>query len=89
MKKRFPMSAVCAAAMSLCAVAPVNAQGCGGAAAIPQLPFHLVENFFHYPANLIVGRVSGIAIGPAGNTVAEHLSKTRLVACVWMCAANY
>ena len=81
MKKRFLMSAVCAAAISLCAVAPMNAQGGdggptarrvapGGAAPIPQLPFHLMENFFHYPANYILGRVSGIAVGPAGNIVA-------------------
>ena len=70
MKKRFLMSAVCAAAFSLCAVAPMKAQR-GGAdlASIPQLPFHLVENFFHYPANSIVGRVSGIAVGPKGNIV--------------------
>ena len=40
------------------------------AAPIPQLPFHLVENFFHYPANSVVGRVSGIAVGPTGNIVA-------------------
>jgi hypothetical protein len=81
MKKRFLMSAVCAAAISLCAVAPMNAQGGdggptarrvapGGAAPIPQLPFHLMENFFHYPANYILGRVSGIAVGPTGNIVA-------------------
>ena len=29
-----------------------------------------MENFFHYPANSIVGRVSGIAVGPTGNIVA-------------------
>jgi hypothetical protein len=79
MKKRFLMSAVCAAAISLCAVAPMNAQGGdgvarrvapGGPAPIPQLPFHLMENFFHYPANYILGRVSGIAVAPTGNIVA-------------------
>src|SRR6266849_10748288 len=71
MKKRILMSAVCAAAISICAVAPMNGQGGGESAApIPQLPFHLVENFFHYPANSIVGRVSGIAVGPKGNIVA-------------------
>ena len=71
MKKRFLMSAVCAAAISLCAVAPMNAQGGGGGAApIPQLPFHLMENFFHYPANFVVGRMSSIAVGPTGNIVA-------------------
>jgi hypothetical protein len=71
MKKRFLMSTVCAAAISLCAVAPMNAQrGGGDAASIPQLPFHLVEDFFNYPANSIVGRISGIAVGPKGNIVA-------------------
>ena len=79
MKKRFLMSAVCAAAISLCAVASMNAQGGdggprrvapGGAAPIPQLRFHLMENFFHYPANYIIGRVSGIAVGPTGTIVA-------------------
>ncbi len=73
MKKRFLISAVCAVAISVCAVALVNAQeegGGGSAAPITQLPFHLVENFFHYPANSVVGRVSGIAVGPTGNIVA-------------------
>jgi DNA-binding beta-propeller fold protein YncE len=72
MKIRFQMYAICAAAISLCAAAAVNAQQGrgGGGAAISQLPFHLVENFFHYPANSIVGRVSGIAVGPAGNIIA-------------------
>lgn len=71
MKKCFVMSAVCAAAMSLCAVAAIGAQDRGaGAAPMPQLPFRLVENFFHYPANSIVGRVSGIAVAPNGSIVA-------------------
>ncbi len=71
MKKRFLMSAVCAATISICAVSSLNAQGGGESAApIPQLPFHLVENFFHYPANSVVGRVSGIAVAPTGNIVA-------------------
>jgi hypothetical protein len=72
MKKCFLILALCAAAISLCAVAPVNAQGRGGAAAasIPQLSYKLDENFFNYPANTIVGRVSGIAVGPKGNIVA-------------------
>jgi len=63
MKKRFLMSAVCAAAISLCAVAPMNAQGGdggpiasrvaqGGAAPIPQLPFHLMENFSTIPPTI-------------------------------------
>src|SRR5712692_7039071 len=75
MKKYFLMTAVCAAAISLCAVALMNAQGegenaRGGGAAIPQLPFHLVENVFHYPANSVVGRTTGVAINPkTGNIV--------------------
>jgi len=72
MKKRYLMSAVCAAAISLCATAPINAQrgGGGDASAILQLSYHLDENFFNYPANTIVGRISGIAVGPKGNIVA-------------------
>ena len=81
MKKRFWISAVCAAAILFCGAAPMHAQGGDsgpaarragppGAAAIPQLPFHLVENFFHYPAHSVRGRVSGIAVGPSGNIVA-------------------
>ena len=76
MKRRFLMLTVCAAAIALCAVAPMsvrmNAQngGAGDAPSYPQLSFRLVENFFHYPANSIVGRVSGIAVGPQGKIVA-------------------
>src|SRR5271168_1775281 len=78
MKKRFLMLVVCAAAISLCSIALVNAQDGGGAvmsrvgstAPIPQLPFHLMGNFFHYPPNSVVGRVSGIAVGPTGNILA-------------------
>src|ERR1700739_1892926 len=77
MKKCFLTSAFCAAAISFCAVALMNAQGegenaqgRGAAATIPQLPFHLVENFFHYPANSVVGRTTGVAINPkTGNIV--------------------
>jgi len=70
MKKRFFVSAVCYAAISLCVVATMNAQGGGGTAPIPQLPYHLVEGFFHYPANSVVGRVSGIAVSPTGDIFA-------------------
>jgi DNA-binding beta-propeller fold protein YncE len=70
MKKCFLMLAVCAAAISLCAVTPMNAQdGGAGAAPTPQLSFRLVEGFFHYPANYVLGRVSGIAVDPKGNIV--------------------
>jgi len=70
MKKRFLISGVCYAAMSLCVVATMKAQGGGGTAAIPQLPYHLAEGFFHYPPNSVVGRASGIAVSPAGNILA-------------------
>src|ERR1700730_18907177 len=78
MKKYFLVTAVFVVAISLCAVALMKAQGEGDntqggrgtGAPIPQLPFHLVENFFHYPANYIIGRVSGIAVGPTGTIVA-------------------
>src|SRR5690349_10205364 len=78
MKKYFLLSAICAVAISLCAVVLVKAQGegesaQGGRAAgppIPQLAFHLVEDFFHYPANSVVGRTTGVAINPkTGNIV--------------------
>src|SRR6202171_294475 len=71
MKKRFLMSAVYAAVISLCAVASMNAQGDGGGTApIPQLPYRLVEDFFHYPPNSVVGRTTGVAINPkSGNIV--------------------
>src|SRR5690348_13625778 len=77
MKKRLLVSAVCAVAISFLGVALMRAQGEGenaggraGAAAIPQLPFHLMENFFHYPANDVVGRTTGVAINPkTGNIV--------------------
>ena len=48
----------------------MKAQGGGDAAPIPQLPFHLVDNFFHYPSNSVIGRVSGIAVAPSGNILA-------------------
>jgi sugar lactone lactonase YvrE len=70
MKKWFLMSAVCAAAMSLCTVTTTNAQGGQGSAPIPQLQFRLVEDFFHYPPGSVVGRTTGIAIDPkTGNIV--------------------
>jgi DNA-binding beta-propeller fold protein YncE len=68
MKKRFLMSAVCAAAISICAVAPMNAQrGSGNTASIPQLPFHLVADFFNFPAYSVVARASGVTVSPTGN----------------------
>lgn len=70
MKRRFSMSAVCAAVISLGAVTMMSAQDSSGGAAIPPLPFHLVEGFFHYPANYVIGRLSGVAVGPTGTIVA-------------------
>ncbi len=71
MKKRFLMSTVCAAAISMCAVAGMSAQqGTGGGAAIPTLPFQLVEDYFTYPANYVLGRLSGVAVSPTGTIVA-------------------
>ena len=74
MKLRLLMSGFCAAAMSLGGLSGAAAQegGGGGASAGPtisQLGFHLVENFFHYPAHFTIGRLSGIAVGPKGNIV--------------------
>jgi len=68
MKTRLLMSAMCAAAMSLCAAAAMNAQESGPS--IPQLAFHPVENFFHYPAYSVIGRLSGVAVSPTGQIVA-------------------
>ena len=71
MKKRSLLYMVCVVAVSLVVVALIRAQsGAGAASAVPQLPFHLVENFFHYPAHSVVGRMSGIAVGPTGNILA-------------------
>ena len=78
MKKRVLMFAAWAAATLLLGVVLMKAQGegetaqggRGAGAAIPQLPFHLEENFFHYPANSVVGRTTGVAINPkTGNIV--------------------
>jgi DNA-binding beta-propeller fold protein YncE len=73
MKKRSLLSLICGVAVSLVIVALMRAQsgaGAGAASAVPQLPFHLVENFFHYPAHSVVGRMSGIAVSPTGNILA-------------------
>ena len=69
-------SVLCITALALCCVTPLNAQEEGGggsraaAAQIPEMPFHLVEGFFKYPAHDVLGRVSGIAVAPNGNIVA-------------------
>ena len=69
MKRRFLVSAVCAAAIAICTGAAMSAQQ-DGSAAIPQLAFHPVDNFFHYPGHSVIGRISGVAVGPNGNIVA-------------------
>lgn len=68
-------SVAVAAAIALCLAAPAGAQdeGDGGGhpagPPIPQLPFHPVDNFFKYPSNYLIGRLSGIAVGPKGQIV--------------------
>src|SRR6185436_4724813 len=66
MKKRLLMSAMCAAAVSLGAAAAMQAQE-GNAPSIPQLAFKPVQNFFHYPAYSVIGRLSGVAVSPDGS----------------------
>src|ERR1700722_1670300 len=62
-----------ALATTICLTVPVIAQddGAGGGGAprmqIPELPFHLVEGFFKYPAHYAIGRLNGVAVGPKGN----------------------
>jgi len=56
------------AAIFLSTVAPAMAQG-QGEAPIPQLNYHLDENFFHYPPNSVLGRATGVAVAPNGNVV--------------------
>jgi DNA-binding beta-propeller fold protein YncE len=73
--RKLLMSVLCTAALALCCGTPSNAQEEGGggsraaAVQIPEMPFHLVEGFFKYPANDVLGRVSGIAVAPNGNIV--------------------
>src|SRR5258708_19746259 len=76
MKKQLLMLAAWAAGTLLLGVVMIkaqegdNAQGRTPAAPIAQLRFHLVENLFHYPANSVVGRTTGVAINPkTGNIV--------------------
>jgi DNA-binding beta-propeller fold protein YncE len=61
------LAALCALGIALCA--PVGARAQDDNASIPRLPFHPVDGFFHYPAHDILGRVSGIAVGPQGRIV--------------------
>ena len=70
MKSRVFASAVCVAAAAVCAVNTMHAQDSAGDRPIPSLPFHRVDNFFRYPAYSVIGRLSGVAVGPNGHIVA-------------------
>ena len=62
------MLAIGAMAISLCAVPPMFAQEGGvGEASIPQLQFRLVQDFFKYPPSSVIGRTTGVTVGPKGN----------------------
>src|SRR5579871_6910687 len=69
MKRGWPVSIVFCLATSLFAVAQAFSQGRGpgGGPALPQLPFHLVDGFFHTPPYSVIGRASGITVAPNGN----------------------
>jgi hypothetical protein len=56
--------------MAVCTAPAIRAQDTGARASIPALPFHLVENFFHYPPYSVIGRLSGVAVAPSGHIVA-------------------
>jgi DNA-binding beta-propeller fold protein YncE len=69
MKPRLFASAVCAI-VAVHAAASTRAQESGAVRSSPTLPFHLVENFFHYPAYSVMGRLSGVAVAPNGHILA-------------------
>jgi 6-bladed beta-propeller len=62
---------VIAAVFAFLCATPCNAQSGGGmqgdAAAPPQLPLRLVENFFHYPSTYVLGEVIGVAVNSKGH----------------------
>ena len=70
MKNRVLASLVCAVAVCAGAGTAITAQDGAAGPPLPALPFHLVENFFHYPAYSVIGRLSGVAVAPNGNIVA-------------------
>src|SRR5258706_9076888 len=70
MRRRVFVSAVSAVAVAVCALNTMHAQDRPAGPPTPTLPFHLVENFFHYPAYSVIGRLSGVAVGPNGNILA-------------------
>jgi DNA-binding beta-propeller fold protein YncE len=73
MLKKFKLLVMTITAMVIAASAiPAQAQqgaGLEAATAIPELPFKLVEGFFHYPAHYDLSRMAAIAIGPKGQIV--------------------
>jgi hypothetical protein len=70
MTKRVLVSAVFAAALALCAIATPRAQEGAAGPPISALSFHLVRDFFHYPAYSVIGRLSGVAVAPNGHVLA-------------------
>jgi len=69
MHARVFASAVCAAVVALGSALTTAQDGANGPP-LPTLPFHVVDNFFHYPAYSVIGRLSGVAVGPNGNILA-------------------
>ena len=55
-------SGPCTAAIAVVGLSTLHAQDGAAGVPIPTLPFHLVENFFHYPAYSVIGRLSGVAV---------------------------
>jgi len=70
-KKKLILPCVFAVALALVNIAPAAGQASGGtqgdAAAPPQLPLRLVENFFHYPSTYVMGEVIGVAVNAKGH----------------------
>src|ERR1700726_1890423 len=70
-KKYFILPIMLAAAFALVNITSASAQSRegaqGDAAMAPQLPLHLVENFFKYPATYVMGEVIGVAVNSKGH----------------------
>lgn len=73
MKKTAVLSMVFVLVCALACILPARAQNSGGMQGEsatpppPQLPLHLVENFFHYPATYVMGEVIGVAVNSKGH----------------------
>jgi DNA-binding beta-propeller fold protein YncE len=68
----FILSIICAALLLAVRPSPVAAQGGeneqgNNEARAPQLPLHLVPNFFKYPSTYVMGEVIGVAVNPQGH----------------------